>query len=88
MTYTKKDIDEAYEKIIWAQGLIDFILRSGFNLNHKNLEKTEGSLTSIFSILDDCLEKGSEVLEGLDYGNEDKFVQIWKQEDQEEGAEQ
>jgi hypothetical protein len=87
MTYTKKDIDEAYEKLIWDQGLIWFVLQKGFSFP-PDMAKTEGSFISIFSILDDYLKKGAEVLEDLDYGYEGKFVQIWEREAPEEGAEQ
>jgi hypothetical protein len=87
MAYTKEDVAEAYEKLIWAQGLIWFVLREGFTLS-SGLAETEGSLISIFSILDDYLKKAAEVLEELEHGNEEEFIQLWKKEDLEEGAEQ
>jgi hypothetical protein len=89
MAYTKEDITEAYEKMIWAQGLIWFVLREGFTLP-PGLAETEGSLISIFSILDDYLKKASEVLEKLEHGREEEFIQLWEQEapEEKEGAEQ
>jgi hypothetical protein len=85
MPYTKEEITEAYEKLIWAQGLIDFVLKGGINLP-PDLAKTEGSFISIFSILDDYLKKGAEVLDDLEYGQEKKFIQLWEREAPEEGG--
>jgi hypothetical protein len=89
MPYTKEEITEAYEKLIWAQGLIDFVLKGGFSFP-PDMAKTEGSFISIFSILDDYLKKGAEVLDDLEFGQEEKFAQLWKQEAPEEkgGTEQ
>jgi hypothetical protein len=87
MAYTKEDITEAYEKLIWAQGLIWFVLREGFTLP-SDMAETEGSLISIFSILDDYLKKAAEVFEELEHGNEEKFIQLWEKEDPEEEADQ
>jgi len=33
--YTKKEITDAYSKLIYAQGLVDFVVRAGFNLREE-----------------------------------------------------
>jgi len=66
--YTKKEITDAYSKLIWAQGLIDFVIKA----------ETEGSLISIFSILKDYLKSAQEVMDDLEMGRGDKFSSLWK----------
>jgi hypothetical protein len=65
--YTDKEISDAYEHLIWAQGLIDFVLRAGFDLESNPVE-TEGSLISIFSILEEYLKPAEHILYVLDTG--------------------
>jgi hypothetical protein len=79
--YTKEEVSEAYGKLIWAQGLIDFVLHAGFDLDSGNTAKQEGSLISIFSILQNYLKKASEIMDNLDMGYEDKFSAIWKKKE-------
>jgi hypothetical protein len=40
--YTKEEITDAYSKLIWAQGLVDFILLSGLPMGHENKAVLEG----------------------------------------------
>ena len=65
--YTAKEITEAYEHFIWAQGIIDFVLHAGFDLKSDQV-KMEGSLISIFSILDDYLKPTKSIMDNLDMG--------------------
>jgi hypothetical protein len=37
--YTWEKVEEAYDKLIYAQGLIGFVQRAGFNLNEKKRQK-------------------------------------------------
>ena len=65
--YTTKEVTNAYEHLIWAQGLIDFVLRAGFDLTSDPVE-TEGSLLSIFSILEEYLHPTEIIMSNLDSG--------------------
>ena len=47
--YTDKEMTDAYSRLLWAQGLIDFVLRAGFDLTSDPAE-TEGSLISSLSL--------------------------------------
>jgi hypothetical protein len=76
--YTKEEVSEAYGKLIWAQGLVDFVLHAGFDLSEDNRVKNEGSLISIFSILQDYLEKAESIMCDLDSGNGDRFTAIFE----------
>ena len=66
--YTDQEMTEAYCHLIWAQGLIDFVLRAGFDLTSDPVE-TEGSLISIFSILQDYLKPTESIMDNLDMGH-------------------
>jgi len=37
-SYTPEEITEAYEKLIWVQGLVDFVLHAGFDKEKKENE--------------------------------------------------
>ena len=81
--YTREEVEEAYDKLIYAQGLISFARRADFNMN-KGYETEEehkaeiaGALISIFAILGDYLEKASKILDSLQCGYEDEFRAIW-----------
>ena len=76
--HTPEEVTEAYEKLLWAQGLVDFALRSGFDMREEVRAETEGSLISIFSILQDYLKRPEEILFDLDNGKEQAFIKIWK----------
>ena len=67
--YTEQEISEAYTHLIWAQGLVDFVIRSGFNLNPEHKAETEGSLISIFEILRDYLKGAETIMSDLDSGH-------------------
>ena len=67
--YTEQEITNAYEHLIWAQGLIDFVLKAGFDLNHGDEAEMEGSLISIFSILQEYLKPAETILTVLDEGH-------------------
>ena len=70
--HTREEIGEAYTKLIWAQGLINFVLRAGFNIREDTDKgKLEGSLLSIFSILKDYLEPAEPILYALDSGQKE-----------------
>ena len=66
--YTGEEMQAAYSRLLWAQGLIDFVLREGFDLTSDPVE-TEGSLTSIFSILNDYLKPATDIMSNLDMGH-------------------
>ena len=66
--YTKEELNIAYSRFLWAQGLIDFVLRAGFDLTSDPVE-TAGSLTSIFSILNEYMKPAQSVLDNLDMGH-------------------
>jgi hypothetical protein len=76
--YTPEEITEAYEKLIWAQGLVDFVLHAGFDLSPEMKTDNEGALISIFSIIQDYLPKAVRVMEDLDMGSEEQFSALWK----------
>jgi hypothetical protein len=66
--YSEQEITDAYSRLIWAQGLVDFVLRAGFDLRPGHEGETDGSLTAIFSILRDYLEPAESVMSYLDTG--------------------
>ena len=66
--YTDQEISSAYEHLIWAQGLIDFVLKAGFDLDQGNPAEMEGSLISIFSILKEYLKPTESIMDNLDMG--------------------
>ena len=76
--YTQEEISEAYGNLIYAQGLINFVLRAGFNLNPECKAEIEGSLISIFSILEDYLKKAEEIMFDLTSGTNTVFPQSGK----------
>jgi hypothetical protein len=78
--HTKEEVSEAYSKLIWAQGLVDFVLTAGFDLSEDKRAENEGSLISIFQILKDYLGKSEDIMGDLDNGYGDKFAAIWKKE--------
>jgi hypothetical protein len=79
--YTPEQVADAYAKLIYAQGLVDFVLRSGFDLRQENRAENEGSLISIFSILKDYLGASGEIMCDLESGYKDVFTKIWKEEE-------
>jgi len=81
--YTPEEITNAYSKLIYAQGLVDFVLRAGFDLREETKAETEGSLISIFSILEDYLGSAKEVMGDLEMGYKNKFASLWKEEKKE-----
>jgi len=81
--YTPERIADAYSKLIWAQGLVDFVLSAGFDLREENSAENEGSLIAIFSILKDYLGGSEEIMCDLDSGYKDVFTKIWKEEKKE-----
>jgi hypothetical protein len=88
--YTQREVEDAYEKLVCAQGLVDFVQRAGFDLNVEKKAEIEGALLSIFAILDDYLKKASEIMDDLQCGYADAFQAIWKKpenKDTEEEAE-
>jgi len=85
--YTKEEITDAYSKLIYAQGLVDFVLRAGFNLREETKAETEGSLIAIFSIIQEYLKKVADVMDFLNMGSEWKFASLWKKEEKEENEE-
>jgi len=85
-SFTPEEIAEAYEKLIWVQGLVDFVLHAGFDVQAKREAELEGSLISIFSIIKEYLEKVENVMVSLDDGSEWKFSAIWKKEKKENEA--
>jgi hypothetical protein len=75
--YTKEEVSEAYSKLIWAQGLVDFVLNAGFDLSEDKRAENEGSLISIFQILKDYLGKSENIMGDLDNGYGDRFTAIF-----------
>jgi hypothetical protein len=65
--YKSEEITTAYAHLIWAQGLIDFVLRAGFDVRSNPVE-TENSLVSIFSILNEYLKPTEDIMCELDMG--------------------
>jgi len=82
--YTPEEIADAYSKLIWARGLVDFVLHAGFNLREENSAEIEGSLISIFSILQDYLKGAEAIMDDLDNGYKQVFTKIWKEEKKED----
>jgi hypothetical protein len=76
--YTPEEIGDAYGKLIWAQGLVDFVLNAGFDLRPERQAENEGSLLSIFNIIQDYLKAASEIMFDLDAGYESRFTGLWK----------
>ena len=66
--YTQDELSTVYSRFLSARGLIDFVLRSGFDLT-SDPKEAEGSLMSIFQILDDYLNPAMGVLDNLDVGH-------------------
>ena len=66
MNYSKEEISEAYESLIWTQGLIDFALLSGFNIREATSSDMEGSLIAMFHIMKKNLAIVERVLDDLD----------------------
>jgi hypothetical protein len=66
--YTNKEMQTAYSRLLYAEGLIDFVLGTDLNLNSDQAEM-EGSLTSIFSILKDYLSPAMDIMANLDMGH-------------------
>ena len=85
--FTKEEISKGYESLIWAQGLIDFVLRAGIDIDAERTAETEGSLISIFYILKNNLKDVEPIMGDLDMGYKDRFSAIWKNEKTEGGAE-
>ena len=81
--YTPEEITDAYSKLIWAQGLVDFVLLAGFDLSEEIRARNEGSLISIFSILQDYLKGAEAIMDDLDNGYKQVFTKIWKEEKKE-----
>jgi hypothetical protein len=73
---TKKEVSNAYEKLIWAQGLVGYVRRMG-----EELEEAES--ISIFSILEDYLHPASEVMDLLDMGYKERFALLWNKKPEE-----
>ena len=71
MNYTPEMVNEAYAKLIWALGLMDYVLQAG-------IELSAGSTISIFSILQDNLKGADEILDSLNNGREEVFSALWK----------
>jgi hypothetical protein len=63
MPFTKEEAGKAYENLIWAQGLIDYVLRMGARLK-------EAESISIFYILEKLLKGIEPVMEELEYNCE------------------
>ena len=82
--YAKEEVGTAYEKLIYAQGLIDFVLHAGFDLREELKAKNEGSLISIFSILQEYLKPIEPIMCELECGNRDYFTEIWEKPKEEE----
>jgi hypothetical protein len=61
--FTKEETGKAYENLIWAQGLVDYVLRTGAILE-------EAESISIFSILEKLLKAVEPVMEKLEYDYE------------------
>ena len=66
--YTREELKTAYSRFLWAQGLIEFVLRAGFDLT-SNPAEMEGSLISIFSILNEYIKPAQSILDDLDIGH-------------------
>jgi hypothetical protein len=60
LPFTKEEAGKAYENLIWAQGLVDYVLRTGAILK-------EGESISVFSIIDKLLKGVEPVMEKLEY---------------------
>jgi hypothetical protein len=73
---TKEEVGNAYEKLIWAQGLIQYIRRMG-----EELEEAEA--ISIFAILEDYLCPASEIMDLLDTGFKKYFEALWDKKPEE-----
>jgi hypothetical protein len=58
--FTKEETGKAYENLIWAQGLVGYVLRTGANLE-------EAESLSVFSILEKLLKGVEPVMEKLEY---------------------
>jgi hypothetical protein len=71
--FTKEETGKAYENLIWAQGLVNYVLRTGANLK-------EGESISIFSILEKLLEGVEPVMEDLEYAPKDCFLLLQEEE--------
>ena len=78
--YTRGYIGDAYGKLIWAQGLVDFVLHAGFDIDAGREAEIEGSLLSIFNIIQDYIKDAVEVMTDLDAGYEHRFKKLWKKE--------
>jgi hypothetical protein len=57
-SFTKKEIEKAGENLIWAQGIIDYVLRTGANLK-------ESESISIFSVLSMLLNDATNIFDPL-----------------------
>ena len=67
--YSEHEITDAYCRLIWAQGLVDFVLHAGFDFRPGNEAEMEGSFISIFSILQDYLKGAETIMSDLDSGH-------------------
>jgi hypothetical protein len=59
-TFTKEDIEKAEENLLWAQGLISYVLRTGADLE-------EGESVSVFYILEMLLKDAADIMNPLNH---------------------
>jgi hypothetical protein len=76
--YTPEEITQAYQKLINVQGLVDFVLSACIRIDAEREAEIEGSLTGIFSIIQDNLKEASGIMDRLDMGYEWPFAALWK----------
>ena len=81
--FTKEEITDAYLKLLWVQGLIDFVLCLNICVNIED-DRTAGFI-SMFNILQDYIKPAAGVLDNLDTYYEDKFSALGETEKTEGG---
>lgn len=81
--FTKEEITDAYLKLLWVQGLIDFVLSLNICVDIED-NKTAGFI-AMFNILQDYIKPAAGVLDYLDTYYEDKFSALGETEKTEGG---
>jgi hypothetical protein len=67
---TKEEVSNGYEKLLWAQGLVQYVRRMGAELE-------EAESISIFAILEDYLCPAVGIMDLLDMGSKKHFTALW-----------
>jgi hypothetical protein len=71
--FTKEEIGRAYQNLLWAQGLIDYVLRMGADME-------EAESISIFYILEMLIKDAPDIMQKLDDGFMEYFSLLGKED--------